>query len=481
MGDLGPQLEDRGHPTPTIKDQMKTPTITTILATLTVAATLALITATGTATAASYQVQSCAAVPIGSADDAWQPYGDAATITSFRKCPPKKWVKLQGLYLHDTTGAGLNASSGDERGWKLEAPPGTTITGLSYLRNIYKHSERWSPEMRTGPTGEGEVLDTCHIARGSAGCAVGNGGYPGREKNDYRKEVSGFATRSLHAVLRCDAPSGEQCINGIEEPEADFGIYSSTVTIEDPDPPTITNIQGELVDTARADHRGTETLHVEGRDETGLLAARVFIDGRLHAEQARNLDYSRVKPGTDDPFDLQVDTTGITDGDHQLEVALVDAARNEQREPAQQIHVRNRAATPPTNPVPGSAPVPLPRQPTPNPMLQPTPVLKAPPARVVKPAAINAPGGRQKPNPGKPKHSKPRSAKGKGAAVKKGKGSGKGKGKGKSKGGNRKKGGPKTKNPRGGRRYHRNHKPQARKARKNKASHNHKTRQRWGR
>ena len=110
-----------------------------------------------------------------------------------------------------------------------------------------------------------------------------------------------------------------------------------------------------------------------------------------------------MKPGTDDPFDLQVDTTGIADGDRQLQVALVDAAGNEQREPIQRIHVGNQPATPPTNPVP----VPLPLQPAPNPILQPTPVIQTPPARAVKPAA-SKPGGRQK----------PKAAKGKGAAVK---------------------------------------------------------------
>ena len=89
---------------------MKLPIITT-LTTVT-----ALIAAT-TTTAATYQVHSCGAARTvgGTADDAWQPYGNADTITLLNNCREAKLNKdKQGLYLHDTlvTDAGLQHLSG---------------------------------------------------------------------------------------------------------------------------------------------------------------------------------------------------------------------------------------------------------------------------------------------------------------------------------------------------------------------------------
>lgn len=321
--------------------------------TLSIASLLVVVLVLATsALAGTYDVYSCGAAPQGGMDDAWKEHGNSATITAIRRCPPKSLQRQMGYYLHDTLAVAVSAKPGDKRSWELEAPLGTEITGISYLPRISRREEDWAALIETG---EGKVLDTCIIKVGQGGCGLGNNMYNG-EDHTMRFEHRGLAARSIRAVVRCDAEVGFNCLNGIGEPNVEAGVYSSTVTIDDPIFPAVDVVGGELVGSHRW-HKGIEGVRVEGSDITGLLAARVYVDGALVKEERRVCDYSRVVPCTNNPFDFAVDTTTIPDGAHGVQVALVDAAGNETRAPEQQISVANRAPQTPVNVVVDGGPV----------------------------------------------------------------------------------------------------------------------------
>jgi len=133
--------------------------------------------------------------------------------------------------------------------------------------------------------------ETCSIAQGDDHCRVGDAGfYP----NSFR-DIEGLSTDRLEVGIRCTGSS--PCLNGGSLHRAWATIYASRVTIEDDQDPTITNVQGPLVDDGRA--RGTEEVSFDAKDNAGAKEVALRVDGNDAGRVALPCDYTYARPCDD--------------------------------------------------------------------------------------------------------------------------------------------------------------------------------------
>src|SRR4051794_13636613 len=104
---------------------------------------------TGVARAGSYDVTACGDMSAPT-NNSWDAYNNAegpGQLEAGNRCSSAD--EYGGLFARDamTCGGGCSAVPGAAAaGWRFTAPPGTTITGLSYSRWYFKmDDDDWSP------------------------------------------------------------------------------------------------------------------------------------------------------------------------------------------------------------------------------------------------------------------------------------------------------------------------------------------------
>jgi hypothetical protein len=108
----------------------------------------------------------------------------------------------------------------------------------------------------------------------------------------------------------------------------------------DNQPPQITSTSGSLFTGGLV--RGTLSGTVNGSDSSGVQYARVYVDGTQFAQQALACDFTRPAPclaSSSSQFSLA--TSAISNGPHQVQAAVVDAAGNQTLGSPVQIMVDN--------------------------------------------------------------------------------------------------------------------------------------------
>nr|HMS71391.1 hypothetical protein [Baekduia sp.] len=102
-------------------------------------------------------------------------------------------------------------------------------------------------------------------------------------------------------------------------------------TLSDPSAPTLGSIGGDFSSPQVLTSRPAFTI--AGTDNSGIRAARLYVDGTLVDEHLSSCSYDRPRPCTDLTVSqpLGFDPATVADGDHQLKLAVVDAAGNETR------------------------------------------------------------------------------------------------------------------------------------------------------
>ena len=312
--------------------------------------------ATGTAFAGTYQVAACAA-PTPLINNSWQPFNNnTAYLETSANCGSKDVTEgsptTSGLAAADILQLSTNVPAGAVAGWQFIAPSGDTISAVSMDRDLYRQAEGWVPEIVDA---DGNQLpgETCSS---NGDCEVSG-----------EAMHTGLDTTSLAIQLVCD-PAPVQltvCANGFSEHFARVELNSATVTVTDDQAPQITSTSGSLFTGALV--RGTLSGTIDGSDSSGVQYARVYVDGTLVAQQASSCDFTRPAPcpgSSSNQFSL--DTTTLSNGPHQIQAAVVDAAGNQTLGGPVQVTVENSAPIVPTIPtVPPTTPPP-PRPTTPS-------------------------------------------------------------------------------------------------------------------
>ncbi len=305
---------------------------------------------TGPAFAGSYAVTACAGVsPL--VNNSWQAVSNnTAYLETSSNCGGVDVTggakSTSGLAAADVLGLGTNVPAGATAGWQFAAPAGDEISAVSMDRDLYEQGEGWVPQV-VDATGNVLPGETCTFSAGNGGCEVSG---PAMH--------TGLSTTSLAIELLCHPEPFQLtvCANGFSQHDARVELNSATVTITDEQPPQITSTSGSLF--AGGLVRGTLSGTIDGSDGSGVQYARVYVDGTQVAQQAFSCDFTRPAPcpaSSSNQFSL--DTTALSNGPHQIQAAVVDAAGNQTLGGPVQITVDNTAPTNPTTTLPPPGPI----------------------------------------------------------------------------------------------------------------------------
>ena len=266
------------------------------------------------ARAGTYDVVTCDHAP-GGANNSW-----------FAQPGDKMWT---GQHCPTAGGeaAGLFAGSGVNVGTiptfaaaqqVFEAPPGTSIVHLG-ARYMFR---RFDPYWWVGVFAGTQLLHGCEPTTTQTPC-------------NFKTSVDstwgwnpGQVTR-LAAITMCGSSSG--CRSDAAAPSGDRAgvrLYAATVRVHDASAPEIWDTgSGPL--TNGAWQRGTQLVGFAGSDNVGFRRTRLWVDGVLQRDDARDCDFTQRRPCGDVTFAAYgVNTAGLKDGAHEFRVEGVDAAGN---------------------------------------------------------------------------------------------------------------------------------------------------------
>ena len=296
------------------------------------------------AVAGTYDVLTCGAAPNG-ANHAWRATGAGSAHLELGESCPVNGDPKAGLYVRDRLDAPF-APDGETATWNFVAPADTTIRRWRYARWVGKKGTSWETYARVG---NNSVLDNCRPGPGSCEFGVA-ADQPGSGEND----AHDISVDSLSFGIRC-AAGGFECATGSLIHRAWAYLYSSIVTLAEDVLPRLDPPQGSLLDAGW--RRGTHIVEISGSDDLGLRETRVYVDGEVVAQAARDCDFTYTLPCVDPPCSPDVvggtcgdgaatavhtiDTTKLADGRHELRVAVVDAAGNERRSEPRELLVDN--------------------------------------------------------------------------------------------------------------------------------------------
>ncbi|HEV3072152.1 MAG TPA: Ig-like domain-containing protein [Solirubrobacteraceae bacterium] len=255
-----------------------------------------------------------------------------------------------GLSTTDALGLTTGAPPGTSAGWTFTAPAGTTVAAINYERYLGHEndtSNSWSPALRT----DGNIVggETCTVAFPNVGCLLGGppsqGGEPGI--------VTGLTAHQLTFGVVCQAPSEQTCVTGATEHSVWAAMYSASVTVSDPTPPTLSAPSGALWEPGGHGgfHQRTEAVTTSAQDVGGgVQSITLSADGHPVATYSApcNFTFPQPCPLSTGAQTLTLATSNLTDGTHTLTLAATDAAGNQSTVATEQIAIDNNPPPPPT-------------------------------------------------------------------------------------------------------------------------------------
>lgn len=307
------------------------------------AVTAIALTAPGLAAAAPYEITTCG--DTGGAGG-WVAYGNAAAagkIDRGTQCPVRddgpgvdsNWSPYRtGLFVSDVRQTSTDTPQGADAGWQFNAPAGTVLTRAQVWRAMRKMDDNsWRAYWKLGPHDAPGVpeRDDCTIPVGTTACGVGAWGWGPASYTDF----SGLSTSAISFGLRCEMTAPYPCINGYSLYTARSLLYRAQLTLDDPTPPPTPSAAGAGW-TATGWQSGSVTLSVSGDDpQSGISRTRIYVDDVLVSTVDRTeagCDWSMPTPCPAAVDVAQtIDTTQLSDGSHDIEIGIVNAAGEETR------------------------------------------------------------------------------------------------------------------------------------------------------
>ncbi len=208
----------------------------------------------------------------------------------------------------------VRAGRGSHAEWRFTAPPGTTIVGLSWVGRMAA-SQGWESTIETDT---GRLLAGCRPA-GDQSCRQL---YGGRGRPAF---VRVPAATSIRAVSACLRRSGCLTGDGHGNPFVSSELYSAAVVVSESSAPQLV-AGGPL--WAPAWLRGPQAVTFTGHDTTGIQRTSLFVDGALSQSTNVPCDFSRPAPCHDVSSSYTLDTGRLSDGPHNVLVAVGNPAGN---------------------------------------------------------------------------------------------------------------------------------------------------------
>jgi hypothetical protein len=281
---------------------------------LVAAATPAAATAGG-----SYPVSACSPT---TSPGAWQQINTfPAAMTSGNQCGGPMIGPIGGgdpgaLFGEDLVGSIGSAPAGAQAGWSFTAPAGTTITSVSYYRNLATgNNGDWIAGLISA---NGTPLDSCRTNP-----------HPCSSPNDQvAVPVTGLNASGLFFGIECEPVSPDTaCLAGGSLHDAQADMYSVKVTLSEPGTPSVSNLGGALWGGAVV--WGSQAVTFSASDLSGVSQATLDGPAGQLALQPQSCDYSQTQPCPQLPAgSLNLDTTQLRDGPQTLTLLVTNAAGN---------------------------------------------------------------------------------------------------------------------------------------------------------
>jgi len=230
----------------------------------------------------------------------------------------------------------FTSSQGTEGGWRVIAPPGAAISGLSFFGTL-KGTKGWDAALLDSG---GTVYAACP---GGVNCG-------GRNTTEINTGFGLFASQVI-ARVRCYASSCTNTTEAGASPErVKIVIRGSYVSISDSTAPAAAIVGGSV--TSRGWKRGNQTLTINASDNVGIRGYEAWADGgRVAVADQQGCAYTgRTVPCPNGPGTVLIDLGELADGSHTLVGRAIDSADNEGGSTARRIAVDNHPPLSPQNP-----------------------------------------------------------------------------------------------------------------------------------
>ena len=296
---------------------------------------------TGTAFAGTYQVTACADAP-SLLNNSWQPFNNNTTyLETSSNCGSSDVTGVSpatsGLAAADVLELPTNVPAGATAGWRFIAPPGDAISAISMDRDLFDNGPAWLPQIIDG-AGNALPGETCPYNGDNGGCEASG-----------VVTSTGLDTSSLAIELLCDPePPLTVCGNGIlrarrtgRAQRRDRHDHRRTAASD--------HLRKRLAVRRRPGARRCLSGTIDGADSSGVQYARVYVDGAPVAQQAYACDFTMPAPcpaTSSNQFSLN--TTTLSNGPHEIQAAVVNAAGNQTLSTPVQLTVDNTNPSAPT-------------------------------------------------------------------------------------------------------------------------------------
>jgi hypothetical protein len=301
---------------------MSRPTLARCIAAATAAVAIVAVCAT-VAWAGSYTVSACS--PFTTASPWSEVDSFPAGLSAGDLCGGPAVGPLGGgnqgaLYAQDNTASpGTHVPGGAEAGWLLSAPDGTTITGVSYYRNLAATTDNLMVGLFQG---NGAGIETCQgTFENHYSCSIPN--------NQAPASFSGLSTSGLFFGVECQLQDAEEyCLSGSPSDQfATADMYSVAVTLTENSSPTVSGVSGALWSGGVVS--GTLALGFQAGDPSGIEGVTLRDDATLGASAQESCDFTETVPCPQlEPGQLNVETAHFPDGRAELSLVVTDAAGN---------------------------------------------------------------------------------------------------------------------------------------------------------
>ena len=248
-------------------------------------------------------------------------------------------------------------ATGIAGGYHFQSPAGSEIVGYSLWRVEQVAglalTAGWFAGVREDDIGgAGTDVDDCFRGTLVVPTCTANGtiGTPLAPANLVQR--SGLHINSVAILAGCQALVAlVNCVDS-GSPNAIFTLYRASFDIADTTPPALAgSATGDLLTKTAG---GTQQLSVPLADAGGgVQSVQAMVDGNSTPVASASVP-ACVQPYTlpqpcppATTLALQIDTTALADGDHQLDVVATDAAGNSANVLSQTIHVSNAPPPPP--------------------------------------------------------------------------------------------------------------------------------------
>lgn len=303
---------------------------------------------TSVAVAGTVQIKSCSDAPLGGTDSAWVVVNDNGNgyQEPSRVCPPTGSVvgtdldhaQILGLSVWTKLSSGVAPASGQRAEIRFSAPAGTVVSAASVRRDIGMRSDGYYVY---GRSDTGQLTgETCTRPGGEYGCSIGGygAGYA---------SFTGLNAGWIAWGFQCGANAFPTCGTGSSLHSAWAHLYGAVVTLTDNQLPTGVVAGGNI--TTAGWKGGTAAGTISGSDNLGVQKLRWYADGVVVSTSAdRSCDFSVTVPCSNaSGVSYGLNTTGLGDGSHSVEAAVVDPAGNEAKGTPFTVKLDNTAPPPP--------------------------------------------------------------------------------------------------------------------------------------